>query len=93
MKKRVEKKHHIHLNDKLKKAIDYGVTAFCIANNGAYFLSQKELLQCFTRDIYYFSKDKAKKIAVFPKKHKIKIDSVKKIPKEIAHLIKRLREQ
>lgn len=90
MKKKRVKQYKI--NDRLKKAWDYGIAAFCIANNGAYFLGQKELVKCLTKDIYYFSKDKAKKMAVFPKKHGIKIkSSFRRIPKDITNLIKKLR--
>ncbi|RLE48221.1 hypothetical protein DRJ25_00410 [Candidatus Woesearchaeota archaeon] len=80
--------------EKLKKAWEYGITAFCLANNGCYFLSQKELLKCWTKDIYYFSKDKAKKLVVLPRKQGKKIrGSMRKIPKDITKLIKKLRSQ
>ncbi len=78
------------LNPKLKKAWDYGVTVFCIANNGAYFLGQKELVKGLTRDVYQFSKDKAKRIKVLPK-HKLKIKYMKNIPKHISNLMNKLR--
>jgi len=91
-KKRVKKQRKV--NERLKKAWDYGITAFCLANNGGYCLSQKELLKCWTKDIYYFSKDKAKKIAVLPKKHGVKItSSMRRIPKDITNLIKKLKDQ
>ena len=86
------KKRKFKINPKLKQAWDYGVAAFCVANNGAYFLGQKELIKCWTKDIYYFSKNKAKKIAILPKKQGMKIkSSFRRIPKDITNLIKKLR--
>lgn len=89
MKKKRLKKYKI--NARIKKAWDYSVAAFCLANNGSYFLSQQEIIRCLTKDFYYFSKNKAKQLAVFPKNHKIKISSMKKLPKEFAELIKKIR--
>ncbi len=74
----------------VKGMLNYGVAAFCIANNASYFLSQKELVKCWTRNIYDFTKNSAEKISVFPKKQVIIISSMKKIPKDIANLIKRI---
>lgn len=87
--KKKKRKTAKKLNPKIKKAWDYGVTVFCIANNGAYFLGQKELVKGFSRDFYSFSKDKAKKI-ITPK-NKIKINYVKNIPKHISSLMKKLK--
>ena len=73
-----------------KGMLNYGVIAFCIANNTSYFLSQKVLVKCWTRNIYQFTKNSAEKIRVFPKKQIIRISSMKKIPKNISNLIKRI---
>ena len=73
-----------------KGMLKYGVIAFCIANNTSYFLSQKVLVKCWTRNIYQFTKNSAEKIRVFPKKQVIRISTMKKIPKNLANLIKRI---
>jgi hypothetical protein len=87
----IKKRQKIKINPKIKKAWDYSVAVFCIANNGSYFLSQKELLQWVTKDIYSFSKNKAKKMIKFQRDQRKKIEeSVIKIPKNLSENISKL---